>query len=162
MFPITIPPLRERRDDIPLLARHFIERFCREMKKQPLMLSPSRRARAAAATAWPGNVRELQNCIERAVILADDDVIHPRHLHLRRTRSSFRRPAIDPWGRIDLTGSLAEASRRVLDEVERLKIARALAETSGDRGRAAELLGIGYKTLAARIKLHRSIDRAEP
>ena len=70
VFPITVPPLRDRPGDIPLLARYFVERFCRDMKKRTL------RSRTAAveklqAYRWPGNVRELQNCIERAVILAE-------------------------------------------------------------------------------------------
>jgi transcriptional regulator with GAF, ATPase, and Fis domain len=70
VFPITIPPLRDRPGDIPVLARYFVERFCRDLKKRR---SPCRRRRSSSCsrTAGPGNVRELQNCIERAVILAD-------------------------------------------------------------------------------------------
>ena len=154
VFPITVPPLRDRRDDVPILARHFIERFCGEMKKRSLALSEAAE-QELRAYRWPGNVRELQNCIERAVILADGDVIHPRHLNLLTHGVPSSAGDTDPWSRIDLTGSLAEASRRILDDIERLKIVRALAETSGDRGRAAEMLGVGYKTLVARIKLHR-------
>jgi DNA-binding NtrC family response regulator len=154
VFPITVPPLRDRRDDVPILARHFIERFCGEMKKRSLALSEAAE-QELRAYRWPGNVRELQNCIERAVILADGDVIHPRHLNLLTHQVPSSAGDTDPWSRIDLTGSLAEASRRVLDDVERHKIVRALAETGGDRGRAAEMLGVGYKTLVARIKLHR-------
>src|ERR671934_2568037 len=75
VFPITIPPLRERPDDIPTLARYFIERFCRDMNKKPLALTASAIEELKAYT-WPGNVRELQNCIERAVILTDTDAIH--------------------------------------------------------------------------------------
>jgi transcriptional regulator with GAF, ATPase, and Fis domain len=81
VFPITIPPLRERAEDIPLLARHFVERFCREMGK-PMMTAAESAEDALRAYSWPGNVRELQNCIERAVILSDGDWLHAHHLHL--------------------------------------------------------------------------------
>jgi len=153
VFPITVPPLRERRDDIPLLARHFIDRFCGDMKKRRLAFAPAAEDELRAYD-WPGNVRELQNCIERAVILAEGDTIHPRHLSLHSHPVSASPADADPWSGIDLTGSLADASRRVLDEVERLKIGRALAETGGDRGRAAEILGIGVRILSAKIAQH--------
>ena len=81
VFPIQIPPLRERPGDIGMLARHFVERFARDLKKNPMPLSPAA-VDALQTYPWPGNVRELQNCIERAVILCDDDTIQPRHLHL--------------------------------------------------------------------------------
>ena len=64
-----------------MLARYFVERFCRDLKKKPLTLSP-RRSRSCRPIRGPGNVRELQNCIERAVILTDGDTIQPRHLNL--------------------------------------------------------------------------------
>jgi transcriptional regulator with GAF, ATPase, and Fis domain len=81
VFPIQIPPLRERADDIVILARHFVDRFCRDMNKKLLALSPAA-LDELRSYAWPGNVRELQNCIERAVILCDGDTIQPRHLNL--------------------------------------------------------------------------------
>ena len=90
VFPITIPPLRERGPDIPTLARHFVEKFCRDLNKKPLLLSQAA-LDELRAYAWPGNVRELQNCIERAVILSDGDTIQPRHLNL-----SFREPEPSP------------------------------------------------------------------
>src|SRR3954468_18989590 len=111
VFPITVPPLRERPGDIPVLARYFVERFCREMKKKALIVSPAA-LEQLQTYRWPGNVRELQNCIERSVILADGDTILPRHLNL-----SFAAPAPDepvsPYARIDISGSLAEVTRRV-------------------------------------------------
>ena len=81
VFPIIIPPLRERPGDIPMLARYFIDRFCRDLNKKPLVLAPSA-LEQMQAYPWPGNVRELQNCIERAVILTEGDTIHARHLNL--------------------------------------------------------------------------------
>ena len=93
VFPITIPPLRQRGSDVPLLASHFVERFAREQNKRPPHLSSSATA-ALQAHAWPGNVRELQNCIERAVILAEGDTIHAQHLQprCRRGGRARRRP----------------------------------------------------------------------
>jgi len=150
VFPIVIPPLRERARDIITLARYFIDRFCRELNKPPLGLSPSAEE-DLLAYPWPGNVRELQNCIERAAILTEGDTIHSRHLNL-----SFRAPAVEedvsPWSQIDLSGTLAEASRRVIGEVERRKIEQALKEAAGNRNRAAEMLQISYKMLVSKLK----------
>jgi DNA-binding NtrC family response regulator len=153
VFPITIPPLRERPDDILMLAKHFIERFSRDLKKKPLALAQSA-IQELQTYGWPGNVRELQNCIERAVILTEGDTIHARHLNL-----SFRDAAPivaddDQWAAIDLSGTLAEASRRVLTEVERRKIEQTLKETNGDRGRTAEILQVSYKALITKLKEH--------
>ena len=153
VFPILIPPLRDRPHDIPTLARYFIDKFCRDLNKKPLVLSPAAEE-DLCSYAWPGNVRELQNCIERAAILTEGETIHPRHLNL-----SFRGPtlaAVDgdegPWSKIDLSGTLADASRRTLAEVERRKIEQALKEAGGNRGRAAEILQVSYKTFTTKLK----------
>ena len=154
VFPILIPPLRERPDDIPTLARFFIDRFCRDLNKRPLVLSPAAEEELRNY-AWPGNVRELQNCIERAAILTEGDTIHPRHLNLSFRVLTPPAPSEDdagPWSKIDLSGTLVEASRRVLAEVERRKIEQALKEAAGSRGRAAEILQVSYKTLVAKLK----------
>jgi DNA-binding NtrC family response regulator len=153
VFPITVPPLRDRPGDIPVLARYFVDRFCRDLKKKPLVLSPPA-LEQLQAYRWPGNVRELQNCIERAVILTDGDTILPRHLNL-----SFAAPLEDenppsPWAHIDLTGTLTEVTRRVSSQVEKAKILEVLAEAGGNKGRAAELLQIGYKMLLSKLKEH--------
>jgi transcriptional regulator with GAF, ATPase, and Fis domain len=82
VFPIIVPPLRDRRDDIPVLARHFAARFAAEQNRRgPVEISPEALA-AMGAYAWPGNVRELENAIERALILGDGPAIEPEHLHL--------------------------------------------------------------------------------
>jgi DNA-binding NtrC family response regulator len=153
VFPITVPPLRERPGDIPVLARYFVERFCRDLKKRPLALSPTA-LEELQAYRWPGNVRELQNCIERAVILSDGDAIQPRHLNL----SFVEEPPPDPRGHateVDLSGSLADVTRRVVAEIEKLKIEQVLKEVDGNKGRAAEVLGVSYKTLLAKLREHR-------
>jgi DNA-binding NtrC family response regulator len=151
VFPIEIPPLRERGADVETLARHFVDRFSRDVKKRSLALSPAA-LDELRRYHWPGNVRELQNCIERAVILADGDTIHPRHLNLTFQNRIIAEPAVDPWDGIDLSGSLADASRRVLAEVERRKVLAALAEAGGQKPRAADLLQVSYKTLLQKLK----------
>jgi DNA-binding NtrC family response regulator len=156
VFPITIPPLRDRAADIPMLGKYFVERYCRDLNKKPLVLAQSA-LEALCAYRWPGNVRELQNCIERAVILTDGDTIHARHLSLSFRESPTAVPATPDglWSQVDLSGSLADASRRVLTEVERRKIEQALKEAAGNPGMAAELLQVSYKVLTAKIKEYR-------
>jgi DNA-binding NtrC family response regulator len=153
VFPITVPPLRERQGDIPVLARYFVERFCRDLKKKPLTLSPAA-LEQLLAYRWPGNVRELQNCIERAVILADGDAIQPRHLNLSFVDELVpsEAPAAPSY---DLSGTLADVTRRVVAEAEKLKIVQALREADNNKGRASELLAISYKTLVAKLREHR-------
>jgi DNA-binding NtrC family response regulator len=155
VFPITIPPLRDRPADIPMLAKHFIERFCRDLNKKPLVLAPSA-VQELQEYQWPGNVRELQNCIERAVILTEGDTIHARHLSLSFRDGSLQpTPPEDdgtPWSKIDMSGTLADATRRVVTEIERRKIDQALRESAGNRNRAADVLQISYKTLLAKLK----------
>jgi DNA-binding NtrC family response regulator len=157
VFPITIPPLRDRADDITTLARYFIDRFCRDLTKKPLVLSDAAEL-ALRRYAWPGNVRELQNCIERAVILTEGDTIHPHHLNLSFRPLSPAAPVDESdaslWANVDLSGTLADATRRVVAEVERRKIEQALKEAGGDRGRAAELLQISFRTLLGKLREH--------
>ena len=160
VFPITIPPLRERGGDIPILAHHFVEKFSRDMTKPTLKLSAAA-LDALCTYPWPGNVRELQNCIERAVILSDADTILPRHLSLSfrpgtpaEREGSFDPPGVtaDPWSEIDLSGTMGDALRRVTSEVERRKVEEALKQAGGSKERAAEVLQISYKVLLQKIR----------
>ena len=154
VFPITIPPLRERPSDIPMLAKHFIDRFCRDLTKKPLALAPSA-VEELLKYQWPGNVRELQNCIERAVILTEGDTIHARHLSLSFRLGAEAAPVDgSPWDRIDLSGPMAAATARVVAEVERRKIEQALVETAGNRAKAAEVLQLGFKAFTAKLREH--------
>jgi DNA-binding NtrC family response regulator len=82
VFPITVPPLRERPEDIPILARHFVKKFAAEQKKRGPFDLPRETLAALAAYPWPGNVRELQNTIERALILGEGNALRPEHLFL--------------------------------------------------------------------------------
>ena len=157
VFPITVPPLRERPGDIPLLARYFVDRFCRDLKKRSLVISEGA-LEQLQTYRWPGNVRELQNCIERAVILADGDTILPRHLNLSFAAPLERETEESPWAHVDMTGTLSEVTRRVSSQVEKAKIEEVLREASGNKGRAAELLQVTYKSLLAKLKEHGIAD----
>ncbi len=154
VFPITVPPLRDRAGDIPVLARYFVDRFCRDMKKKSLALSPAAMEQLVSYR-WPGNVRELQNCIERSVILTEGDAILPRHLNLTFKVVERDPEPPNPLADLDLTGSLSEATRRALAVVEKVKIEQVLKEADNSKGRAAELLQISYKMLLAKVKEHR-------
>jgi DNA-binding NtrC family response regulator len=153
VFPITVPPLRERRGDIPVLARYFVDRFCRDLKKKPLVIAPEAMEQLQSYR-WPGNVRELQNCIERAVILAEGDSVFPRHLNLSFAAPLESETPPSPWEQVDMSGTLAETTRRVTREAEKFKIQAVLQEAQGNKGRAAELLQISYKMLIAKLKEH--------
>lgn len=150
--PITIPPLRDRGDDVLLLAEHFLERFKREFRKPSLELTPEARARLATYS-WPGNVRELQNAIERAAILANDAKIDPDALRLPVAgRSAGDLPAGMLEEQFLWEGPLEEVSHRAVAHVERLKIQTALRESKWNKTRAAEKLGVSYKTLLHKIR----------
>jgi two-component system response regulator HydG len=150
--PITIPPLSERDGDILLLAEHFLERFRREFRKPELRLSPGARA-ALTAYAWPGNVRELQNTIERAAILSSGSMIEASELQLpapRPPQGEMPAGMLDQkfnWG-----GTLQEVGARALEYVERFKIESALKTAKWNKTRAAEQLGVSYKTLLNKIR----------
>ena len=150
VFPITVPPLRDRPGDIAQLARHFIERYSRDLNKKPLTLAPSA-LEQMQEYRWPGNVRELQNCMERAVILTEGDTIHARHLHLS-VPAAPPAPEAGAWDHVDFSGTLGELTRRVVSEVERRKIAAALEQVGGDRAQAAAALQVSYKALIAKIR----------
>ena len=146
VFPVTIPPLRERKEDIPKLAHHFVERVGRDVGKK-VTLSPEA-LQTLVEHSWPGNVRELQNAIERAVILADGDRLMPRHLSLTTQMGAV----VDPWDMLDWSGTLADVSTRFVNEAEKRKIALALKQSNGDKGRAADMLGINFKSLTAKLR----------
>jgi len=147
VFPITLPPLRERREDIPALAEHFLGHYCREMKKETKSLSAAA-SEAMMAHPWSGNIRELQNAIERAVILSDGCEILPEHINLR-VRSN------DPLPAIPLTGPLHAISEAASRQIEIQMIRKILKETGGNKSRAAEILQVSYKTLLTKIKEYR-------
>jgi two-component system, NtrC family, response regulator HydG len=150
--PITIPPLRERGDDVLLLAEHFLERFKREFRKPALALTEDARERLLTYP-WPGNVRELQNAIERAAILANGSDIDVAGLQLPSARPTAEQlPEHMVEDEFLWEGPLEEVSQRALAHVERFKIQNALRETKWNKTRAAEKLGVSYKTLLHKIR----------
>ncbi len=145
VFPIVIPPLRERKEDILPLAEHFIEHYCKEMKKELKTLSPEAKSNMTAHP-WLGNIRELQNCIERAVILSDREIT-PQHLGLHSigTMNDFSE-------NFPLEGGLMEVSGRASKLIESKLIQKVLAETDGNKTKAAEILKVSFKTLHLKVK----------
>ena len=152
VLPLRIPPLRERLTDVPLLAHYFLDRAAADQNKRPPTFAPS--ALAALQTYhWPGNVRELGNCVERAVILAESGIIQASHLSLTPPELAIPVPTHDFSG-IDLAGTMDQALRRVLREVERRKIEIALAEAGGDPILAARALRIPSRLLARKMEIY--------
>jgi DNA-binding NtrC family response regulator len=145
VFPVTIPPLRARKEDIDPLIDFFLQRFARELNKPRLAISDAARHRLHEYE-WPGNIRELENCIERAAILCDGGRIEPGDVTLIAGGDEDRlRDALD------LSGTLEQAAERAVRGIEKIKIVDALRRTAS-RAEAAELLGISARTLAAKMK----------
>ena len=134
VFSIKLPPLRERKDDIPLLVKTFIEEFNRQDNRQVRGVTGDGE-RELDRYAWPGNVRELRNVVQRAVVLSGSGLIDTEHLPENILRATTPAPAAQ-------RGSVVP-----IREMERDAILRALDETSQDKRRAAQLLGISLKTL---------------
>jgi DNA-binding NtrC family response regulator len=150
--PITIPPLRERGNDVLLLADTFLDRFRREFRKPALQLTDQARD-ALLAYQWPGNVRELQNTMERAAILSDGNEIDAAALQLSAQRpSEGQMPAGMLNESFSWEGTMQDVSARALEYVERFKIGAALQSSRWNKTRAAEHLGISYKTLLTKIR----------
>jgi len=151
VFPVRIPPLRERRGDIQQLAEFFAAKFGRELKRAPLKLSDEA-TRALEEYDWPGNVRELENCIERACILARGQEVTTADLNISPPSDYSPREQSALLNGFEMRGTLAEVSARAQRLVERRKIELALKENNYNKSRAAEKLGVSYKTLLTRIK----------
>jgi transcriptional regulator with PAS, ATPase and Fis domain len=141
VFPITVPPLRERKGDIVRLSRYFIDRFCRDLKKRPLLLSPEAEAHLEAYH-WPGNVRELQNCIERAMALGSLNRITVDELP-EKIRDHREPQTLTATGRPD--------ELITLDEIERRYVRQVLAATGNNKTDAARILGIDRRSLYRRL-----------
>jgi DNA-binding NtrC family response regulator len=150
--PMTIPPLRQRGNDVLMLAQHFLEKFGREFKKPGLELSEDASERLLSYR-WPGNVRELQNTLERAVILADGLSIHADGLQLPSARPDAESlPAGMLPENFSWEGSLEEVTGRAVAHVERVLLESALRECKWNKTRAAEKLGVSPKTLLAKLR----------
>lgn len=138
VFPIHIPPLRERKEDIHLLANHFLQKYNKKRKIPVTNIEPET-MQLLMSYDWPGNVRELENAIERALILEDGDTLLPR---------SF------PWIEAHKPNKILPNHHKIypLEEIEKQHIKMVLTEAKGHKSKAATLLRIDRKTLYAKIK----------
>jgi len=143
VMPIRLPPLRERGEDIPLLARLFMEQFSAQLDTPVQSIAPAAMS-LLLEHAWPGNVRELENVIQRAVVLAEGPELQPEHLP-----DSLGPDAIQQdIGSLVKGDSLKEARR----ELEKIMIAQALKKTDGNRSQASRLLEISHPSLLSKMK----------
>jgi two-component system response regulator HydG len=159
---IVVPPLRDRPDDVPLLAEHFLARFRASAARRIRGFAPAA-LRALAAHAWPGNVRELRNAVERAVVLGAGEWIEaedlPDHVAVIAPRPRTPTP---PMGSMALAAPLATIAAAAVDapagaarslrDLERDGIVAALAATGGNKARAAAILEIDRSTLYKKLK----------
>jgi len=152
---VRMPPLRERRDDVLLLARHFLGRFNRELNREPPVQGFSPEAEAMLTQyAWPGNVRELENAVERAVLLSEPTTVAPESLP-EKLWAGERAPAPVPGapGAAPLPQVEQDLSlKRAMRTLEETFIRAALRRTRGNRTRAAEVLEISHRALLYKIK----------
>ncbi len=142
VFPVTLPPLRERREDIPFLVFHFISAYNKELKKHVQDVSKSA-MELLIQQPWKGNIRELENCIERAMILCDGATILPEHLGLMDVKIRESNA---------IEGGLSEIAATATRAAEVRAIRSTLELTKGNKSRAAEILKVSYKTLLTKIK----------
>jgi two-component system response regulator FlrC len=143
VFPVRMPPLRERREDVLLLARNLLERIARELGRPAPRLDRGAE-RALENAEWPGNIRELANALERAAILSEDWVITAEILAAGSRPHAAGSAAGGPLG--------TSGEPTTLEELERRAIERALERHGGHRRRAADELGIGVRTLCDKLK----------
>jgi DNA-binding NtrC family response regulator len=155
VVPITVPSLRDRPEDITLLASHFTAHFCRELARPTASIHPDA-LRAMLAYAWPGNVRELKNVIERVVLLEAEDEIRLEHLPEEITRGRGKAGTGTSDAQVFPPGTV-----RKLAEIEILAINHALGVCDGNKTRAATLLGISRQTLRTKLKELALEDDAE-
>jgi len=140
-FPLTVPPLRERKEDIPLLMSHYIDKLSRELERPVEGASPEFIGRLGEYH-WPGNVRELEKVIKRAIILAEDgDTLDIRHLAPEVMRSAETEPA-----------PREETLRERIEQIEQVMILEAMRRLDGNKSQVAVHLGISYPNLLSKIK----------
>jgi two-component system response regulator PilR (NtrC family) len=148
VIPIALPPLRERREDIPLLADHFLGKYNEQMGKAITGISHDAMA-LLTAHDWPGNIRELENVMERAVALETTPAILPDSLPPKIQGDAPSRPALQPADPLPDSGFDLEAH---VNEIERGYIAEALKRAGGVQVKAAELLGMSFRSFRYYVK----------
>jgi DNA-binding NtrC family response regulator len=150
VIPILIPPLRERKEDIPLLVDHFIQRYSTQFRKKVGEVSPDG-MKLIMDYSWPGNIRELKNAIERAMILVDQDRIEVAHLPIRITDPNSTNPLPRASG-TPLVRLPSEGAG--LEEIEKNLLEQALHYSHGNKTKASRLLKISRDTLRYKVKKH--------
>ena len=147
VIPIHIPPLRKRREDIPLLAQYFIEKYAREFGKEVKRIS-TYALELLMRYPFPGNIRELENIIERSVALENSSIILPENLIIAEegngSAASSGSPGEFPEAGVDLNGELERFEREI--------IRKALEKAKGSKTKAASLLGVSFPSLRHRIE----------
>lgn len=143
---IHLPPLRQRTEDIPALARHFVERFSKQLKVNVTGFEPAT-MKLLLAHPWYGNVRQLENVVERAMVLAENSTIRPEDLP-----GFIRHPETAVGGPMEALPADELSIKKQTAELERRLIARALQITDGNRTKAAELLDLSYRALLYKIR----------
>ena len=161
VFPIRIPPLRERKNDILPLAEHFLVRYGRTMGRQGLKLSPASQ-NDLANYPWPGNVRELENAIQRALLLSDGEMIEPADIELHGTQmpvppaSSALQTQLDgtPLAYVSDHESTSSGAQD-MDSIERDHILKVLKQVGGNRKEAVNVLGLSERALRYKLKAYK-------
>jgi len=148
---LTIPPLRERKDDIPLLLKHYLGIFGKENERENLRFT-AETMDCLVHARWEGNVRELRNLVESLVVLTPGDEISVEDLPEEYRRAEPATPEAQPAVAVPTAG---ETVALTMDEIERRAILDALERTGGNRTQAAEILGIGLRTLQRKLKEYR-------
>ena len=146
VIPLLIPPLRERKEDIPLLIEHFVKKFCQENNKQ-LMKFSKKALELCMSYDWPGNVRELENAVENAIVLGEGNVILSEFLPLNIY--SFSNRAL---GKEFLDNLQGDSYRKKIEFAERLVIREAIENADGNKSIAAKNLNISLRTMRYKIK----------
>ncbi len=149
-FTVQVPPLRERKEEIPILLKHFMTHMAEQYARPPLPLSPNL-LQACANYSWPGNIRELNNFVKRYLVLGDENLAISE-LHPKSDGSGAQFDPAVPPNPSDSAGGLKSLGRSAKDEAEAEAIRKALDETNWNRKQAAALLQISYKALLYKIK----------
>src|ERR1019366_5510643 len=152
VFPIRVPSLRERREDIAELVTFFIQQSCQRCRKNVVQIDDDVLV-LLKAFGWPGNIRQLENVIERAVVIAEGEILSlqdmpPELFHVDGEMNSATRPPEMP----ETDSMPASSFRSDRDRFEREQLVRALADADGNKAEAARALGIARSTLVSRLK----------
>jgi DNA-binding NtrC family response regulator len=139
VMPITLPPLRDRTGDVPVLVEHFVKLFNREFKKNVKSVAPAA-MKALDGYSWPGNVRELRNAVERAMLLADGDVLGPEHFSMLAAPTPIT------------SGFTLPPEGVNLEMLERDLVVQALQRAQGNQTQAAQLLGMNRDQIRYRLE----------